>query len=138
MIDSSFTLEILINLFFSQALKDFEENVSGGCTTLVSCEYNAWHLIKVGNTHSTAIHLLFKESINLLLFQAILDFFGIFCASFLVGSLMGCITSLLTKFTHIRQHPLLESTLFVLMSYSTFLLAEVFGLTGIVAVRDVS
>ena len=67
--------------------------------------------------------------------QAILDFFGIFCASFLVGSLMGCITALLTKFTHIRQHPLLESTLFVLMSYSTFLLAEVFGLTGIVAVR---
>ena len=71
---------------------------------------------------------------KLLRSQAILDFFGIFCASFLVGSLMGCITALLTKFTHIRQHPLLESTLFVLMSYSTFLLAEVFGLTGIVAV----
>ena len=30
-----------------KALKDFEENVSGGCTTLASCEYNAWHLIKV-------------------------------------------------------------------------------------------
>merc|ERR1712013_665360 len=100
-----------VAIVFVEALKDFEENVSGGCTTLASCEYNAWHLIK-----------------------AILDFFGIFGASFLVGSLMGCITALLTKFTHIRAHPLLESTLFVLMSYSTFLLAEVFELTGIVAV----
>jgi len=100
-----------VAIVFVEALKDFEENVSGGCETLEICEYNAWHLVK-----------------------AILDFFGIFSASFLVGSLMGCITSLLTKFTHIRQHPLLESTLFVLMSYSTFLLAEVFELTGIVAV----
>jgi len=100
-----------VAIVFVEALKDFEENVNGGCKTLEICEYNAWHLVK-----------------------AILDFFGIFSASFLVGSLMGCITALLTKFTHIRQHPLLESTLFVLMSYSTFLLAEVFELTGIVAV----
>ena len=57
--------------------------------------------------------------------KAILDFLGIFAASFLVGSIMGCITALLTKFTHIRAHPMLESTLLVLMSYSTFLLAEV-------------
>lgn len=100
-----------VAICFVEALKDFEESVNGGCKTLAICEYNAWHLVK-----------------------AILDFFGIFSASFLVGSLMGCITALLTKFTHIRQHPLLESTLFVLMSYSTFLLAEVFELTGIVAV----
>ena len=57
--------------------------------------------------------------------KAILDFLGIFAASFLVGSIMGCITALLTKLTHIRAHPMLESTLLVLMSYSTFLLAEV-------------
>ena len=57
--------------------------------------------------------------------KAILDFLGIFAASFLVGSIMGCITALLTKFTHIRAHPMLESTLLVLMSYSTFLLEEV-------------
>ena len=46
----------------------------------------------------------------------------------------GCATALLTKFTHIRNFPTLEATLFVLMSYSTFLIAEVLGLTGIVAV----
>lgn len=36
----------------------------------------------------------------------------------------------LTKFTHVRDFPLLESALFVLMSYSTFLIAEVAELTG--------
>jgi len=96
-----------VAIVFVEALKDFEENVA----LCRDCPFNWWHL-----------------------FKAILDFFGIFGASFLVGSLMGCVTALLTKFTHIKKHPLLESTLFVLMSYSTFLLAEVFELTGIVAV----
>ncbi len=63
-----------------------------------------------------------------------LEFVGIFSASFLVGSVMACATALLTKHTHIRQHPELEASLFVLMSYSTFLLAESINLTGIVAV----
>lgn len=36
----------------------------------------------------------------------------------------------MTKFTHIRDFPLLESALFVLMSYSTFLISEATGLTG--------
>ena len=86
-----------------EALKDYEENVAGCVPSeAVNCDYGYWHVAK-----------------------AVLDFLGIFCASFLVGSLMGFVTALLTKFTHIRAHPLLESTLFVLMSYSTFLLAEV-------------
>jgi len=94
-----------------ESIKDYEENVATCRLSGDPCDYNWWHLLK-----------------------AILDFFGIFSASFLVGSLMGCVTALLTKFTQIRQHPLLETTLFVLMSYSTFLLAEVFELTGIVSV----
>lgn len=40
----------------------------------------------------------------------------------------------MTKFTRVREFPLLETCLFVLMSYSTFLIAEVFELTGVVAV----
>lgn len=44
---------------------------------------------------------------------------------------MGCVTALMTKFTKVRDFPILESALFVLMSYSTFLIAEVTELTGL-------
>jgi len=97
-----------VAIVLSETLKDYEE-------TAATCELD--------NCFTAAVF-----------FRAILDFCLIFGASFLVGSLMGCVTALLTKFTHIREHPLLESTLFILMSYSTFLLAEVFELTGIVSV----
>ncbi|XP_017852708.1 sodium/hydrogen exchanger 6 isoform X4 [Drosophila busckii] len=62
------------------------------------------------------------------------DFFSIFLLSLMIGAVMGCFTALLTKFTRVRDFPLLESALFVLMSYSTFLLAEATELTGVVAV----
>ncbi|XP_014477763.1 PREDICTED: sodium/hydrogen exchanger 7 isoform X5 [Dinoponera quadriceps] len=67
-------------------------------------------------------------------FQAFGDFVGIFSLSLFIGAIMGCITALLTKFTKVRDFPLLESALFVLMSYSTFLIAEASDLTGVVAV----
>lgn len=67
-------------------------------------------------------------------FKSLGDFLRIFSLSLIVGASMGCVTSLLTKFTRIRDFPLLESALFVLMSYSTFLLAEATELTGVVAV----
>lgn len=67
-------------------------------------------------------------------FKALGDFFGIFMLSLTIGAVMGCITALLTKFTRVRDFPLLESALFVLMSYSTFLIAEASDLTGVVAV----
>ncbi|XP_045447717.1 sodium/hydrogen exchanger 7 [Melitaea cinxia] len=65
---------------------------------------------------------------------AIGDFIGIFSLSLLVGAFIGCLTALMTKFTHVRDWPLLESALFVLMSYAAFLIAEVCELTGVVAV----
>ncbi|XP_045494217.1 sodium/hydrogen exchanger 7 isoform X5 [Colias croceus] len=65
---------------------------------------------------------------------AIGDFIGIFSLSLIVGALMGCLTAFMTKFTHVRDWPLLESALFVLMSYAAFLIAEVCELTGVVAV----
>ena len=38
--------------------------------------------------------------------------------------------SKITKYTHIRDFPLLETSLFVLMSYATFLAAEAARFTG--------
>ncbi|XP_065165302.1 sodium/hydrogen exchanger 6 isoform X2 [Atheta coriaria] len=66
--------------------------------------------------------------------KAVYDFFGIFMLSLVIGATMGMLTAFLTKFTRIRDFPLLESALFVLMSYSTFLIAEASDLTGVVAV----
>lgn len=67
-------------------------------------------------------------------FTAIGNFILIFGGSFLLGCAMGLITALVTKLTHIKQFPRLETALFVLMSYSTFLIAESAKLTGIVTV----
>ncbi|XP_052837623.1 sodium/hydrogen exchanger 6 isoform X2 [Drosophila gunungcola] len=66
--------------------------------------------------------------------RSLSDFFSIFFLSLMIGAAMGCLTALISKFTRVRDFPLLESALFVLMSYSTFLLAEATELTGVVAV----
>ncbi|XP_059507290.1 LOW QUALITY PROTEIN: sodium/hydrogen exchanger 6a [Stegostoma tigrinum] len=61
-------------------------------------------------------------------------FLGIFSGSFALGSATGVVTALVTKFTRLRDFQLLETALFFLMSWSTFLLAEACGFTGVVAV----
>lgn len=75
---------------------------------------------------------------TLAFFRAVADFCRIFTLSLVIGAAMGCITALMTKFTRIRDFPLLESALFVLMSYSTFLIAEATELTGKTAVTVIA
>jgi sodium/hydrogen exchanger-like protein 6/7 len=67
-------------------------------------------------------------------FKAILHFFSIFFGSVGLGALMGIVTALLTKYTHIREYPILETSLFFLLSYSSYLIAEVASMSGIVSV----
>ncbi|KAM4696964.1 sodium/hydrogen exchanger 6 isoform 2-T2 [Rhinophrynus dorsalis] len=71
------------------------------------------------------------------MFKSIGMFLGIFSGSFAMGAATGVLTLTIihvTKFTKLREFPLLETGLFFLMSWSTFLLAEACGYTGVVAV----
>ena len=68
------------------------------------------------------------------LILAVLKFFAVFFASFGFGALIGSVTALLTKFTHLREYPILETSLFILMSFSSYLLAEAFSTSGIVSI----
>ncbi|XP_035613826.1 sodium/hydrogen exchanger 6-like [Oncorhynchus keta] len=61
-------------------------------------------------------------------------FLGVFSGSFALGVATGVMTALVTKFTKLRDFHLLETALFFLMSWSTFLMAEACGFTGVVAV----
>ncbi|XP_075902528.1 sodium/hydrogen exchanger 6a isoform X1 [Nelusetta ayraudi] len=61
-------------------------------------------------------------------------FLGVFSGSFALGVATGVVTALISKFTKLRDFQLLETALFFLMSWSTFLLAEACGFTGVVAV----
>uniref|UniRef100_A0A8C4FCW3 Sodium/hydrogen exchanger n=1 Tax=Dicentrarchus labrax TaxID=13489 RepID=A0A8C4FCW3_DICLA len=65
-------------------------------------------------------------------FKSVGVFLGIFSGSFLMGAATGVQRS--KTFTKLHCFPLLETALFFLMSWSTFLLAEACGFTGVVAV----
>ncbi|XP_053311167.1 sodium/hydrogen exchanger 7 isoform X2 [Spea bombifrons] len=67
-------------------------------------------------------------------FKSVGVFLGIFSGSFVMGVCTGVATALVTKFTKLHCFPLLETALFFLLSWSTFLLAEACGFTGVVAV----
>ena len=50
-----------------------------------------------------------------------------------LGLAVAMVSALCTKFSRLNEHPMLESSLLVLTSYACFLCAELFGLSGIVA-----
>uniref|UniRef100_A0A3Q3AL36 Solute carrier family 9 member 6b n=1 Tax=Kryptolebias marmoratus TaxID=37003 RepID=A0A3Q3AL36_KRYMA len=61
--------------------------------------------------------------------MAVVKSFGVFLGVFSGSFALGVVTGVLT-FTKLRDFPLLETALFFLMSWSTFLLAEACGFTG--------
>ena len=67
-------------------------------------------------------------------FSAFGSFVGKFLGSFAIGGVVSIVTALIFKFTKLSQFPILETSIFFLMSWSSFLIAEAIGFTGIVAV----
>uniref|UniRef100_F6SKI3 Sodium/hydrogen exchanger n=1 Tax=Ciona intestinalis TaxID=7719 RepID=F6SKI3_CIOIN len=67
-------------------------------------------------------------------FSALGSFIGVFLGSFAIGALSAVITACMFKFTKICHFPVLETSIFFLMSWASFLLAEAVGFTGIVSV----
>ena len=61
---------------------------------------------------------------------AIKTFLTVFIGALSIGCLVGVCTAIVTKFTYLRDYPLLETSLFFLMSYCSFLVAEVASLSG--------
>ena len=62
------------------------------------------------------------------------NFIQMFMSSIAIGIVFAIVTALTTKFTKLTESPLLETSLLVLMSYSSFLTAEVADASGIVAI----
>lgn len=73
-------------------------------------------------------------SIWRVMWECLFSFLHTFLASCSIGVVFGVITAITTKFTKLTESPLLESSLVVLMSYSSFLTAEVVDTSGIVAI----
>lgn len=68
------------------------------------------------------------------LLNIVLEFTVSFAGSFAVGVTIGLLSSLLFKYTQFDRYHTLELVLLVLYSYSSYLLADGLGLSGIVAI----
>ena len=66
--------------------------------------------------HCACSHLLILSP-GMAILSAVGSFLTIFCGSFAIGCVVGCVCAFLTKFTKIAEYPLLETSLVVLMSY---------------------
>jgi len=105
------------------------ESLLNDAVAIVLCgaieDYSALSLSLKGNPNTFETEAFFRTIGN---------FFLIFFGSIGLGALIGVMTSILTKFTRVKDYQMLETSLFFLMSYSSYLIAEVCEMSGIVSV----
>lgn len=68
---------------------------------------------------------------------AIKTFITVFIGALSIGCAVGVTTAIVTKYTYLRDYPLLETSLFFLMSYCSFLIAEVASLSGMICLFNI-
>eukprot|EP00123_Amoebidium_parasiticum_P021917 comp7606_c0_seq1/m.3260 comp7606_c0_seq1/g.3260 ORF comp7606_c0_seq1/g.3260 comp7606_c0_seq1/m.3260 type:complete len:596 (-) comp7606_c0_seq1:226-2013(-) len=66
--------------------------------------------------------------------KAVGDFFLIFGGSIFLGTFVAVICALITKHVPLHRYYILESSLFLIVSYMVYLIAEVCHLSGIIAI----
>ncbi|GMT04316.1 hypothetical protein PENTCL1PPCAC_26490 [Pristionchus entomophagus] len=112
-----------------------EKNVEANLYALIFGESAMNDAVAIVLSATIDSYTMTGDTVDLLgILSAGVNFVEVFVGSLLLGSVIGCANAILTKFTYISDHPLLESALFILISYCSFLIAEIVHLTGIVAV----
>lgn len=84
--------------------------------------------------YRTLLGFLDHEFTAAYFFLAIGQFLLIFIGSMCFGIIVALISSLFFKYTHIDRYPYLETAVVALFGYSSYLLAEGSGLSGIVSI----
>ena len=64
------------------------------------------------------------------LFESIGVFLLVFFGSLVIGIIIGMITSLMLKFTHVRRFPRTESCLILLIAYASYFFATAIHMSG--------
>ncbi|KAI7280785.1 sodium/hydrogen exchanger [Hortaea werneckii] len=67
------------------------------------------------------------------LFESIGVFLLVFTGSVMIGVVIGLLTSLLLKLTHIRREPKIESCVIILIAYASYFFANAIHMSGIVS-----
>lgn len=75
-----------------------------------------------------------KESATFSSIKVIGNFFGVFFGSFAIGASIGIVNAIAFKFIPLTSEPAVETSLFVLISWSAFMTAESLDCSGIVSV----
>ncbi|MBE7181079.1 MAG: cation:proton antiporter [Terriglobus roseus] len=66
----------------------------------------------------------------LTIFQSIGIFLLVFFGSLIIGVLIGVLTSLMLKFTHVRRFPKIESCLVILIAYASYFFTTAIHMSG--------
>eukprot|EP00127_Corallochytrium_limacisporum_P002195 Clim_evm89s108 gene=Clim_evmTU89s108 len=106
----------------------FGESVLNDAVAIVV--YSAFFRFKEALDEGHAEDRTIAQKIGYIAGSFLTNFLGAIC----IGVGTGMFTALLTKFSDLRKEPMLETAIFVTLSYMSFLIAQSAGISGIVCI----